>query len=67
MRRRSRPSRPFSRSTRRVKMSDAVFAKAAHCRRRAKAFLGKKEPILEHRPHRRALLPSIVVPVVSST
>jgi hypothetical protein len=45
MRRQNRPSRPFSRGTRRVKVSDAVLAVAAHCRRHAKAFFGKKEPI----------------------
>jgi hypothetical protein len=66
MRRQNRPSRPFSRSTRRVKVSDTVFAVAAHCRRRAQAFFGKKQPILEHRPHGRALLPLMVVLVVSS-
>jgi hypothetical protein len=51
MRRQNRPSRPFSRSTRRVKVSDAVFAVAAHCRRRAQAFFGKLPANDQHPTH----------------
>jgi hypothetical protein len=66
MRRQNRPSRPFSRSTRRVKVSDAVFAAAAPRRRRVRAFFGKGEPIPEHRLQRRVLLPWVIAPTVSS-